>query len=377
MKQIGVPGNPLARLFLLFLLNIACIALADARATAQNVYQTDDGHPFQVNVSCPETGLMSGEGIPLVFELRNLSDKPLFLSRISPDSPDFVPFQISIKFISHDSDNYLVQISNMAMGRDRIQLLSGECFSTPITTNSFSGKRREEGLPDGRYIIFFETKLRIGGTDSQSKPLIPVEATTEIDISPSNPETRGKVMEQLGEIMVTGRQPAATRAVDRLVAIEDPRVLSVFFRFLDACEAQTIAEGKLPTNLEPIVIRMTYTVVRDYQDIFPEGGQVAEFLQRLKNSPSVFIRENYASNLASLKSFDCFDLPGHHPQRRNLLLEMYQDRNPGIRAFVAKELGDIASPEAEQVLREMLEDNDKTVREKARESLDKRKAAKP
>ncbi len=184
-------------------------------------------------------------------------------------------------------------------------------------------------------------------------------------------------MEQLGEIMVTGRQPAATRAVDRLVVIEDPRVLSVFFRFLDVCEARTIADGKLPSNFEPIVERVVIAIVWDYQNIFPDGGQVDEFLQRMKNSRSHFIRKRFADELDWMPNFSSLQAPPSHFTRFHFLLEMCRDPAPDIRAIVAGRIGDIATPEAERVLREMLEDDDKTVRETARESLKNRKAAKP
>lgn len=374
MNHIGVFGSPLARLFLFSLLSLAGFILADIRTSAQNLYRTKDGHPFQVNVSCPETGLMSGEDIPLVFELRNLSDKPLFLSEISPGEPDSPPFYTYIRALADDDYLYHSPRFTLDRGIKKIQIQPGECFRTQIQLGRSHLKRhlRAEGQKTGRYAVIVQTKLRIGASDSKSKPPIPIEATTEINISPSNPETRGKVIEQLGEIIVTGRQPAATRAVDRLVVIEDPRVLSVFFRFLDACEAQTIAEGKLPSDFEPIVERVVIAIVWDYQNIFPGGGQVDEFLQRMKKSRSHFIRKRFADELDWMPSFSSLQTPPSHFTRFHFLLEMYRDPAPDIRAIVAGRIGSIPGPEAERVLREMLEDDDKTVREKARRSLDNR-----
>ena len=379
MHQLGVFKNPFARHLLFSLLFIGWIALADARASAQNVYRSNDGHLFKVSISCPETGLMSGEDIPLVFELRNLSNKPLFLSEISPGEPNSPPFYTYIRALADDSYLYHSPRSSVDRGIERIQIQSGECFQTQILLGRSHLKRhlRAEGQKTGRYAIIIQTKLRIGGSDSKPNPPIGIEATTEIDISPSNQETRGKVLEQLGEVLVTGRQPAATRAVDRLVVIEDPRVLSVFFRFLDVCDARMNAVGKLPSEFEPIVERVVIAIVWDYQNIFPDGGRVAEFLQRMKNSRSHFIRKRFADELDWMPNFSSLQTPPSHFTRFHFLLEMYRDPAPDIRAIVAGRIGDIAGPEAERVLREMLEDDDKTVREKALGSLKNRKAAKP
>lgn len=374
MKHIGVFGNPLARLLLFFLFSIGWIALANSGAPAQNIYRTDDGHPFQVNVSCPETGLMSGEDIPLIFELRNLSDKPLFLSEISPGEPDSPPFYTYIRALADDDYLYHSPRFTLDRGIKKIQIQPGECFRTQIQLGRSHLKRhlRAEGQKTGRYAVIVQTKLCIGASDSKSKPPIPIVATTEIDVSPSNPETRGKVLEQLGEIIVTGRQTAATRAVDRLVVIEDLRVLSIFFRFLDVCDARTTDDGKLPSNFEPIVERVVIAIVWDYQNIFPDGGQVDEFLQRMKNSRSHFIRKRFADELDWMPNFSSLQAPPSHFTRFHFLLEMYRDPASDIRAIVAGRIGSIPGPEAERVLREMLEDADKTVREKARRSLDYR-----
>ncbi len=366
--KVKTVGRILPRHLSLLLFSLIVTFFASANSTAQTIYTTDDGQPFQVRVFCPDKDLFAGEVVTIVLEIRNLSGVCL---EISADSENVTDEMI---LFTNPDDHSKIEFTGefpLVRGQEPVQIQPGNFFQKRFSLPFYYFK------VTGRQVIDFTKSIVIGGVDSIPRIPISITATTEIEISPSGPEAWGKRINHLTEALRSEDFEAAAETVNRMVQIKDPRILPALGNVLTLCEARTDPEGELPRELEQIAQFVTIGVVMDYQDVFGDTEEINGFLQRLKHSPSVLIRKTFAAHLARLGHFSCFEGIPTHPERRLLLLEMHDDPNPEIRAIVAMELGEIGGPEAERILREMLEDGDGTVREKARESLDKRKAAKP
>ena len=71
MNSFGVSRNPLTRLFLFSLLVATCIALTDARASAQETYKTSEGDSVTINLRAGRECIFLNEPVTLRLEIGN------------------------------------------------------------------------------------------------------------------------------------------------------------------------------------------------------------------------------------------------------------------------------------------------------------------
>lgn len=362
MNHIGVFGNPLARLFLFSLLSLAGFILADARATAQNLYQTEDGKTFEVRLVPVEKEIFLNDRVLLKVEIRNLSDTPLvFLgpggNRLgSTKSPDF-------KMTVTQPDGIVLPSEGSIVVNGPVSIEGNSMAISPETIAPGQTWVHRASVPNAGLLLFpglhrfsIEYKLYIGISDPKSKTPLPTRAETTIDAIPPDDEKIGRLIARLGEIMVTGNDSDAEEAAERLSGLKDQRRVPFFRELLERINRQGEPKSTNPLNrarsIERIISILTST---NKQELDP-------FLEKMLTEGSPAVRLMVEKHIAQNRRPDTLS--------RRINLASHPDAR--IRAAVAEGFKQETDSESFQALLGLRNDDDPSTRSFAISAIEAR-----
>lgn len=334
---------------LTFILVAMIVMVMDARASAQNVYETDDGKKFEVRLVPSAKEIFLNERIGLTVEIRNLSDTPLLYKQ--PEvwlgaihTPEFTMNITQPDGIKLPGAIWLRQ-SNW-----RNPPLKPRIFTIPpggINAETVRMPNSGYFLVRGIHRFSIEYQLFIGTSDPLAKK--PIATTDEISVNaiPPNPRKLGDLISRLGDAMLNADAKTAEAAADRLSGIHDPRGVVWFSRLLAQVEKKEKPDPYSLHDSRSILNRsMTYLLSAG-------TGEAEAVLKELRQSRSLTIRRASAFFYAERK----------HPDVIPILLQMARDPDPEVRFLAVNRLAREMNPKILATLSSMREDTDKTVRE--------------
>ncbi len=334
---------------LMFILVAMIVMVMDARASAQNAYETDDGKKFEVRLVPSAKEIFLNERIGLTVEIRNLSDTPLLYKQ--PEvwlgaihTPEFTMNITQPDGIKLPGAIWLRQ-SNW-----RNPPLKPRIFTIPpggINAETVRMPNSGYFLVMGIHRFSIEYQLFIGTSDPLAKK--PIATTDEISVNaiPPNPRKLGDLISRLGDAMLNADAKTAEAAADRLSGIHDPRGVVWFSRLLAQVEKKEKPDPYSLHDSRSILNRsMTYLLSAG-------TGEAEAVLKELRQSRSLTIRRASAFFYAERK----------HPDVIPILLQMARDPDPGVRFFAVNRLAGEMDTRVFLVLSSLREDTDKNVRE--------------
>ncbi len=362
MKHIGVFGSPLARLFLFSLLSLAGFYLADIRASAQNLYQTEDGKTFEVRLVPVEKEIFLNDRVLLKVEIRNLSDMPLIFlgpggNRLgSTKSPHF-------KMTVTQPDGIVLPVQNSMVLNSVISIEGPSMAISPETIAPGQTWVHRASVPNAGLLLFpglhrfsIEYKLFIGISDPRTKTPLPTRAETTIEAIPPDDEKIGRLIARLGEIMVTGNDSDAEEAAERLSGLKDQRRVPFFRQLLERINREGEPKSTNPLNGARSIERIVSILA------FSNNKGLDPFLEKMLTDGSPAVRLMVEKHIAQSRRPDTLsrriDLAGHPDAR--------------IRAAVAEGFKQETDPESFQIFLTMQNDDDPSVRGFATRAIEAR-----
>lgn len=330
----------------LIVLTAALVVLTSTHATAQNIYETEEGKKFEVRLVPAAKEIFLNEQALLNVEIRNLSDTPLVFmgpgeSRLGGfKSPEFKVTVIQPDGVRLPRTNTLAPIgsifstegSSVAIREDVVQSDEAKRFRIKLI----------ESYPPlflltGTHRVSIEYTLHIGISDPKKKKPVPTTAEIAIEVLPPDSKKVAELITRLGEAMLKGDETAA----ERLQGLHDPRRAPWFIRRVEGVLAKEDPDTQTIRRLERdlgLLIRIDET-------------RVEAILKRMLDRKSEKIREVAAQFLSNRTRQKV--LP--------VLLKLAGDTNPAIRLIVAHRFEREWLPETNAALRKMTTDPDESI----------------
>lgn len=362
MKHICVFGNPLARLFLFTLVSLAGFLLADIRASAQNLYQTEDGKTFEVRLVPIEKEIFLNDRVLLKVEIRNLSDTPLvFLgpggTRLgSTKSPHF-------KMTVTQPDGIVLPGENSMVLNSVISIEGPSMAISPETIAPGQTWVHRASVPNAGLLLFpglhrfsIEYKLFIGISDPKTKTPISTRAETTIEAIPPDDEKIGRLIARLGEIMVTGNDSDAEEAAQRLSGLKDQRRVPFFRQLLERINREGEPKSTNPLNGARSIERVVSILASS------NNKELDPFLEKMLTDGSPAVRLMVEKHIAQSR----------HPDTLSRRLNLASHPDARIRAAVAEGFKQETDSESFQALLGLRNDDDPSTRSFAISAIEAR-----
>jgi|GEM_PF-1870255 len=316
-------------------------------------YQSSDGHEFAVSVIPDKSTIMLGETTFLAFEVKNLSDAPLYFS----DGGDYRnnigrPERYSVTVMRDDGT---------PVPQPKVTMSTGGLLGSRTVPLGGSYVRRLF-LPHwatfespGTYDITVSRILSISTrnddtvfrTKDANRP-VATTAHTKITIIETDPTKLGETISDLGDkVLADSDNPNIRDNLLLLDFIKDGRTIPYWVKAVERYSSSS--NWKLIDNF-----RQTPSILARYDT--PEAIATIEAAMKSKNKD---VRLDVAESLSISKN----------PRAIPLLLSMSKDPYWFVRLRVVQTLDQLDNDESARMLTAFLLDKERSVRESAEESL--------
>ncbi len=351
--------NRAGGLFFSLVLLAAFFVFATGNISAQNVFYTEEGLKFEVSATLSEERILLGEPVAIRIEVKNLSQTDL-TARVARKSG--TPYNVEvIQENGEPAKSNILGRMNQQATYPTTRIRPGETLSDVVILPEWVNLNAT-----GLHVIRLSCWFSMSGSPTQ-KPLRSFEPITHsvqislpITVLPPDPENLDQMAWSYAETLLNGPDDAVNLSARMLAAIKRPATVRVFGQFLNHV-LTTKTEGEATKSVPCQAIRLAI------QTLAKSGDEESLWLlEAALDSPHDWIREFVAGSA----------LP-QRPYLKRVVEEALGDRSPWVRATIAQVLQFSTFPESEAMLQKLMGDEDETVREAARKSLDARKAKKP
>lgn len=315
---------------------ILCVFLLIASVKAE-IYTSVDGYKFEVNLSLQKNSIMLGEPIYMDFDVTNLSEQDLGVLWGGDYRNEFGrPDSFKVEIVNSNGE-IIPKLKTFTKGGGLIfrKTVVGENFNFRLYLPHWATIEKI-----GDYKISVKKKLVVKRYDLKNSNAfdssngIPVELTTQIKVVPSNYNKMGEVVDKIGKQLVEGEDTA-----QKLVPfIKDERII----KYLIAA------------------VEKNHWLMRNLSK-FDDDTALNAILSKINNS-----RDEVRRNVSISLSLSV------HPKASNHLLQMRNDKTAAIRLDVVHFLGKTKTTESTRILKEMLNDEDKWVKDESKRYLTER-----
>lgn len=366
MNSFAILRNPLARLFLLFLLNVACLALADANVSAQETYKTSEGIPLTFTLRPQRNVIFLNEPVDMTLELSTAGNEQFDFLSCLPGSP---------------TGDQKFSITTENGKAPTIIPRSGPCISWaqgpikeschPHSSYGYDLSQMATFEEPGNYEITIEREVEVQNRRTGVRDKIRIKVSTPIQVVPRTPENVGEFVARNGQELLKENGDDFYIALWRLFRVRDPQAAQYYQQVLMA-HFNDPEQDEWKSDLEPDEeVKKRLDRARETANLLGSYAtdEAVETLLKLLKSPSCSIRRAGFIGLLG-----CSNHRALSPDVQKAMISLWDDPYVELRLGVIHFLRDNDHPERERILSRMTNDSNEFVRKDATRSLEELKS---